>query len=246
MARIRSHLTYANVMATIAVFIALGGGAYAVSTAPKNSVVSKSIKNGQVKKPDLADNSVTSNKVADGSLIGADIAHGAVGPDEFGALPAARVFQPGHRVDMNGQCINIGVFANGTEVPVTWMAEVFDSGNLFSDASNFDPPCEQKTKLVAPRDGLYEVSAGLIWTANSTGSRQLILRRNGTDYLAAQQEINAGANDTIQNVSTLARLSSGDYVQVVAWQNSGGDLGPDPCCVVEDGRNFFAMNWVGP
>ncbi|HEY1594694.1 MAG TPA: hypothetical protein VGF74_04805 [Thermoleophilaceae bacterium] len=31
MARARAHLTYANVMATIAVFIALGGGAYAAS-----------------------------------------------------------------------------------------------------------------------------------------------------------------------------------------------------------------------
>jgi hypothetical protein len=54
MARIRSHLTYANVMATIAVFIALGGGAYAVYTAPKNSVVTKSIKDGAVTYPKLA------------------------------------------------------------------------------------------------------------------------------------------------------------------------------------------------
>src|SRR4051812_32795486 len=51
---IRSRLTYANVMATVAVFIALGGGAYAVATAPKNSVVSRSIKDGQVKPRDLA------------------------------------------------------------------------------------------------------------------------------------------------------------------------------------------------
>jgi len=50
------RLTYANVMATIAVFIALGTGAYAAVNLPKNSVTSKQIKNGQVKPPDLASN----------------------------------------------------------------------------------------------------------------------------------------------------------------------------------------------
>src|SRR5215831_17396023 len=37
MARARDHLTYANVMATVAVFIALGGGAYAASGGFTNS-----------------------------------------------------------------------------------------------------------------------------------------------------------------------------------------------------------------
>ena len=53
MRRIRSHLTYANVMATIAVFLVLGGGAYAALHLPKNSVKSRNIKNGQVKAKDL-------------------------------------------------------------------------------------------------------------------------------------------------------------------------------------------------
>src|SRR4051812_20694114 len=39
------HLSYANVMATIAVFIALGGGAYAVTTLPRNSVTTVQVKN---------------------------------------------------------------------------------------------------------------------------------------------------------------------------------------------------------
>jgi hypothetical protein len=51
---IRSHLTYANVMATIAVFLVLGGGAYAAFHLPKNSVRSKNIVNGQVKRADVS------------------------------------------------------------------------------------------------------------------------------------------------------------------------------------------------
>ena len=52
--RLASHLSYANVMATLAVFLVLGGAAYAAFHLPRNSVRSRNIKNGQVKKQDLA------------------------------------------------------------------------------------------------------------------------------------------------------------------------------------------------
>jgi hypothetical protein len=53
-------MSYANVMATVAVFIALGTGAYAASKIDskdisRNAVLSKHIKNGNVKAKDLAD-----------------------------------------------------------------------------------------------------------------------------------------------------------------------------------------------
>src|SRR5262245_27343483 len=54
MRRVRSHLTYANVMVTILAFVVLGGGAYAAFHLPRNSVRSRNIKNGQVKSGDLA------------------------------------------------------------------------------------------------------------------------------------------------------------------------------------------------
>jgi hypothetical protein len=53
--RIRDRLTYANVTATIALFVALSGGAYAALNLPRNSVESKHIVNGQVKAADVAD-----------------------------------------------------------------------------------------------------------------------------------------------------------------------------------------------
>ena len=43
-----THLTYANVMATAAVFIALGGTSYAVTALPRNSVGSKQIRSNAV------------------------------------------------------------------------------------------------------------------------------------------------------------------------------------------------------
>src|SRR3954451_5676471 len=52
--RIRPRLTYANVLATFAFFLALAGGAYAAFHLPKNSVKSKNIVDGQVRPPDLS------------------------------------------------------------------------------------------------------------------------------------------------------------------------------------------------
>ncbi len=56
------HLSYANVMATTAVFIALGGGAYAATALPKNSVGATQLRN----------DAVTSAKVKNGSLRRSD------------------------------------------------------------------------------------------------------------------------------------------------------------------------------
>ncbi len=63
MHRIRGKLTYANVMATIAVFIALGGASYAAVKLPKNSVGSEQIKNG----------AITGAKIKNGAVTGAKI-----------------------------------------------------------------------------------------------------------------------------------------------------------------------------
>jgi hypothetical protein len=52
--KLRGKLTYANVMATVAAFLAFGGGAYAAFHLPKNSVRSTNIVNGQVRLKDLA------------------------------------------------------------------------------------------------------------------------------------------------------------------------------------------------
>ena len=71
----RDRFTYANVMATVAVFIALGAGAWAAGL-PRDSVKAKQIKAGAVRTAELADGAVNSAKVADGSLQAGDFAPG--------------------------------------------------------------------------------------------------------------------------------------------------------------------------
>ena len=62
LARLRSRLTYANVIATLALFLALGGSSYAALKLPGGSVGTKQLKR----------NAVTSPKVKPGSLLLSD------------------------------------------------------------------------------------------------------------------------------------------------------------------------------
>jgi hypothetical protein len=80
----RTRLTYANVMATIAVFIALGGASYAAFKLPKNSVGSRQLRKNSVTMAKIKKNAVNGTKVKDHSLSGADINLG-----KLGAVPRA-------------------------------------------------------------------------------------------------------------------------------------------------------------
>lgn len=52
--RLREKLSYANVVATLALFVALGGASYAAVTLPAGSVGDKQLRNGAITPPKLA------------------------------------------------------------------------------------------------------------------------------------------------------------------------------------------------
>jgi hypothetical protein len=70
---LRKHLTYANVVSTLCLFLAFGGVAYAGTKLAKSSVGTEQLKGEAVTKGKLGPNSVNSKKVVDGSLTGSDI-----------------------------------------------------------------------------------------------------------------------------------------------------------------------------
>jgi len=67
LSRIRSRLTYANVVATLALFLVLSGGT-AVALTGSNTVFSDDIVNGQVKGVDVLDGTLTGGDVKESSL----------------------------------------------------------------------------------------------------------------------------------------------------------------------------------
>ena len=90
MKHLRARLTYANVMATIAVFVALGGSSYAAlritgKNVPKDALTGADIKD--LTGRDVRDNSLTGADVKD--LTSADVANGKLLAEDFapGQLP---------------------------------------------------------------------------------------------------------------------------------------------------------------
>jgi hypothetical protein len=64
---LRSRLTYANLISSVALFVALGGGAYAISV-PRNSVGSKALRAGAVTAPKVKNHSLTAREFKRGQL----------------------------------------------------------------------------------------------------------------------------------------------------------------------------------
>jgi hypothetical protein len=71
------RLTYANVVATLALFIALGGASYAAIKIPKNSVGTKHIKKG----------AITADKIRNGAIGTGKIRNGSLTEDDFDEVP---------------------------------------------------------------------------------------------------------------------------------------------------------------
>ncbi|MBV9212869.1 MAG: hypothetical protein JOZ25_04390 [Actinobacteria bacterium] len=67
------------VVACVALLVALGGSAYAVTSLPKNSVGTKQLKKAAVTTPKLADHAVTASKVSANSLTGTQIKSSTLG-----------------------------------------------------------------------------------------------------------------------------------------------------------------------
>jgi hypothetical protein len=93
MRRLQNALSYGNVTATIAVVLAMSGTAVAVTAVPKDSVVSASIRDGQVRPPDIGatavtgakirSNAVRSAKIKDATVRTPDLAPGSVASDRI-------------------------------------------------------------------------------------------------------------------------------------------------------------------
>lgn len=82
--RLRPKLTYSNVIATIALFVALGGAATAATRLPTNSVGPNQIKRGAVNTSKLRNRAVRSNKIAPKAVTIGKLGPQAVTPGNIG------------------------------------------------------------------------------------------------------------------------------------------------------------------
>jgi hypothetical protein len=75
---LKRHLSVANVLSCIALFVALGGAAFAAVKIPPNAVKTKNIANQAVTNPKIKREAVTSGKIRNGGVNAVDLGAGQV------------------------------------------------------------------------------------------------------------------------------------------------------------------------
>lgn len=125
MKQLSKHLSFANVMSCLALFLALGGAAYAAKTASK--VKTKDLGNGAVTTPKLRNGAVTTPKLRNRSVISSKIAAGNVGTEAL-AKGAVRSEQLG------GQVVTEPKIKNGAVTDNKLGSESVTTGKLQKEA----------------------------------------------------------------------------------------------------------------
>lgn len=135
------------------------------------------------------------------------------------------------------------VFHNTTQslTSLTWTAllfnsEDFDIGALHSTVSN-------TSRLTVPAGlaGTYLVGAAIPFAASALGVRGIRLRKNGATQLSPdiwQQGFSASGVGNTLVATILVSLAVADYMEVDAFQDTGGALN-----VAANARLFMARQW---
>lgn len=133
--------------------------------------------------------------------------------------------------------------ANITEQALTFNSERWDNDTIHSTASN-------TSRLTATTAGLYAIGGTISFAASAAGTQRAALisrtlAAGGSAYIAIQgmSPVASATLSTTVTVQTQWSLGAGDYVELVAYQDSGGALN------VNAGGNFspeFFMTRVGP
>jgi hypothetical protein len=235
----------------IALFVALGGTAYAASL-PRNSVGTKQLK------PDA----VTSAKVRNGALKAADFATGTLLTGPQGATgPRGLTGPPGSDAQFNGATAGgdlTGTFPNPTlktvpaaavrqgpgEVETLADGVIVDIGNGLTgkltfenyDTANVHDNATPE-QFTAPRTGAYLASGAVNFGPSAIGKRSLGFAINGIACCGGVQ-LPAAAN-TLFSTSAIVPLVAGEHLTL-----KGGPLGAG--APVDASQVEFAIQWLGP
>jgi hypothetical protein len=234
---LRTHFTYANVMSTIAAFLALTGGTAAIALSGKNQVKKDDIAKGAVRSDDIAKNAVKSSDVAADTLGVADLGPGSVGTSETGSVPVARI----------ERAAALSVSDAGTTT-VPFDSDSGDKADLAFDPSDMWKPAFPEN-VVVPASGLYLITGRVIWSFDDTdapgglgdqGHRELELIgsvRFASTHVAAVRSPGAL---TIQEATGVVSLNAGAPVTVSLRQEN------DDASAVSASKVTVEVVWLGP
>lgn len=108
--------------------------------------------------------------------------------------------------------------ANGFNT-VTFDSERYDDGGLHSTSSN-------TSRITIARTGKYYISGSAAMAGSALGAQRILrVQLNGVTFIASQEIVTlGGASQPELTVGTVYKLTAGDYVELVAFQDTGGAL----------------------
>ena len=106
-----------------------------------------------------------------------------------------------------------------TQTALSFDSERWDTDTIHDNSTN-------NSRLTCKTAGLYLIIGQVGYAFSATGVRQTSIRLNGVTYLAAiaTQAPTTGTFPARHIVSTTYPLAVNDYVEVMAYQESGGAL----------------------
>lgn len=129
-------------------------------------------------------------------------------------------------------------FANNTTTAVQFDTVVLDNWGGWSGGS--------PTRYTFQVAGVYLLNGNVIWTGNASGRRISEYRINGVDVPGSAGDLqSSGTNNiTVPTASVLVNASVGDYIELFANQNSGGNLDTWGPGATNNFISSMAINWL--
>lgn len=107
----------------------------------------------------------------------------------------------------------------------TLTAVAFDVN--ISNRSAMHDTATANSRFYVPVPGLYLITAHIDWEALPNGYRNIYIRRSGTIYLSydlVNAEWASATHSATSNISVFRELNKNDYIELVVYQNSGGNM----------------------
>jgi hypothetical protein len=155
------------------------------------------------------------------------------GKDQLLLLPAGGTNVIGVKLERSTNQVILAT----TDTAISFDTVVEDTDGFYNGSN--------PTRITIPaKGGGYYLIEGQLWYENNaTNLRHSWILVNGVDFYALDRGLGMAAAQTGLSSIIVLKLSAGDYIELMTWQNSGGSL--NVITLPDEGQPFFSAYRIG-